>query len=244
MKNIVFAFFLLSQTLVAQNHCNTPATVVPGVECNLLSTATGLLMPCSAPIGVYNLPVGTNLLIDDSLASCASFCQQGIYSDIYCASVVGGIDVQMCAGSTQFIGFPGDPGATYDWQPGFYISCNDCPFASINPPSDAIYMQTTTQPGGAVTVTFYNIDVVTCTTADEITTPGPVLFPVPARDEIEVRGLAFDRFEVYDQSGRLLRQGASEGETKIRLGEIPPGIYYLRLWSGEAVVMKKFVAGE
>ncbi len=244
MKNIVFAFLLLSQTLIAQNHCTTPATVAPGVECNLLSTAAGLLMPCSAPIGLYNLPIGTNLLIDDSLASCVSFCQQGIYSDIYCATVVGGVDVQMCAGSTQFIGQPGDPGATYDWQPGFYINCNNCPFAGINPPSDAIYMQTTTQPGGAVTVTFYNIDVITCTAADETAAPAPQLFPVPARDEIEVRGLAFDRFEIYDQAGRVLRRGVSRGEAKIRFGVIPGGVYYLRLWSGELAVMKKLVVEE
>ncbi len=239
----LLAVLSASATLTGQNHCTTPATIVPGVECNLVSTAGGLLLPCTSPIGFYYLPVGTSLLIDHTPSSCVSFCLQGIASDIFCAQVEGGEYHELCAGQSLSLGDQGQPGSTYVWEPALYISCTNCPATQVSPPSDAIYLRTETTASGAITVTFYNIEVITCTGTGA---PGQAqvrVAPVPATDEIMVEAFDFDRYVITDFSGRMVQTGSGCQVNTIRVGELPAGIYYLRLWNGGKTLGCKFLKG-
>lgn len=90
MKKLFFICVSFTIFALAGNaqQCNTHATVVQGVECNLLQTATDLVMPCNAPAWVYSLSVGDEVWIDYQASNCASICMQGSYSDITCADTL------------------------------------------------------------------------------------------------------------------------------------------------------------
>lgn len=246
MKTIfasVFIFLLAAAAATAQNHCTTPALIVPGVECNLVSTGAGLLLPCSSPIGFYNLPVGTMLLIDYIPSSCVSFCQQGMESDIFCAQVEGGQYAELCAGESLAIGDPGNPGVIYAWEPSLYISCTDCPTAVVSPPSDAIYQRTETSAAGSTTI-FYNIEVVTCTGVGALAPSAVSVYPVPALEEIQVQGFDFERFVIVNTAGRVVLDGSAGAAKTIRVGALPPGLYYLHLWDEGRTAVCKFVKAD
>ncbi len=243
MKHIstVLVLACLTTALRSQDHCSTPATIVPGVECNLTSTGAGLLLPCTSPIGYYFLPVGTSLLIDYTPSSCVSICQQGMASDIFCAQVEGGEFLVLCAGQSIAIGGSSLPGSTYAWEPAAYISCTDCPVAVVSPPSDAIYIRTETVPGGGVVTTFYNVDVITCTGTEAPEAAQIRLSPVPATEQVRVENIDFERFAVIDVRGRTVLSGSGCAENTIRTETLAPGVYFLRLLAGSKTAALKFL---
>ncbi|MEO6039632.1 MAG: T9SS type A sorting domain-containing protein [Saprospiraceae bacterium] len=219
-----------------------PASIVQGVECKLVYDGGLLLLPCAAPIGFYALPVGTQLLISFVPDTCISFCQQGFGADIQCAQVVGGTNITLCAGQSVNIGTSTEPNRHYQWEPVDYLSCDTCAIATVNPPGNAIYSRTETIPpclSCQPVTTYYNIAVSPCTGTGEAPLASVVLSPVPTSGVLQVTGLIFERFRVFDTQGQLRMERRGSEDQTIDLSALPAAMYYLQMTSKDGQVLRK-----
>ena len=226
----------------AQNACDMEASIIHGAECNLVYVGGLVLLPCSAPIGFYALPVGTPLLLSYTPNPCISFCLQGMGADIQCAQVVGGTNVALCAGQSINIGAPAEPNRHYQWSPVYQLNCDTCALASINPPENAIYSRTETIPACLScqpVITYYNVAVSPCSGVSESAEQSVTLSPVPTDGLLRVQGFDFDQFRIFDPLGKLVLAGPANHDQIIDLSPLSTGMYYLQLHSKEAQILRK-----
>ena len=71
--------------------------------------------------------------------------------------------------------------------------------------------------------------------------PGLVLYPNPAHDFLRFKssGGTIDRWEIFDATGKLMREGKRSVST-IKINHWPPGIYFIRIKSGNKIYDKVF----
>ena len=80
---------------------------------------------------------------------------------------------------------------------------------------------------------------------------GAAVFPNPARDHvtIEMKGAAASQalYSLYDISGRLVVTGekalSPDKTLFLRLPDLPPGLYFIHLWSGSRTYSHKIIIG-
>lgn len=98
MKNIFLSFlfftFFISTT---RAQCVTYVQMALSAESCLVPVIVSsqqMLMPCSAPTGLYQLSPGDFAYIDYTPSNCATTCMQGLHVDITCFSPTVGIENQ------------------------------------------------------------------------------------------------------------------------------------------------------
>ncbi len=228
--------------LASQGTCDIPATIIAGAGCNLVYANNTQLLPCSAPTGLQLLPVGTPLHISYFPMPCVSICLQGMEVKIECAQVDGGALVELCEGQSAMIGDPPLAGEAYQWAPLFYLECDTCAVATVEPPSDAIYWRTTTFPDCPACpqeVIYYNVQVSPCSDVEAAETIEIKCWPVPASEFLYIEGFAFEKFTMYDVYGQMRLSGITNSATApIDVRALEHGIYLLHLHSksGDRVV--------
>jgi hypothetical protein len=88
-RNIIIISILINiSNLSFSQICQYEAIIEKGVECTLpkLTASNQFLNPCIDPFELYNLPLGTKILLDYKPSSCFTFCQQGLEVEILCFS--------------------------------------------------------------------------------------------------------------------------------------------------------------
>jgi hypothetical protein len=74
--------------------------------------------------------------------------------------------------------------------------------------------------------------------------PGPQVYPNPFRDEITIRGVSeWNRLEWMDLNGKIIVQIENGGET-ISTAHLKSGVYFLRIFLGNEIYVKKVIKTE
>jgi len=104
--------------------------------------------------------------------------------------------------------------------------------------------------GGGLTGTFYlTLSVLSSTEEPSAVSDEIRVYPQPAGDVVTIESAAFAgctevRVELIDNSGRIIRQELfteSSGRLQLVLGELPPGVYFARIYCGSKVTVTKVV---
>lgn len=124
---------------------------------------------------------------------------------------------------------------TYVWN---YLSASQAEI-SVNPDSTTAYTVTGTDANGCVDTENITIVVVTGTGLEQWAEIELSLYPNPTDGKLFVESPeAVDKIEVYNQ-GSLVKTIAPFEGRHIDLTSLPAGVYYIRLYSGEGVVVRK-----
>ncbi|MEO6039400.1 MAG: T9SS type A sorting domain-containing protein [Saprospiraceae bacterium] len=87
-----------------------------------------------------------------------------------------------------------------------------------------------------------NNSLVTILPYSELQKPGTQTVTLSPNGLVQVQGLAFDRYSVFDELGEMWVAGPGTS-TQIDLGHLPAGVYYLHLSSKAGEVVSKMLKG-
>ena len=77
------------------------------------------------------------------------------------------------------------------------------------------------------------------TTAKSVSAQTINSVPLPTSGLIQLKGIAFDRYSVYDGKGELWIGGPKPADQTIDLHHLPAGVYYLHLSSKDGEIVRK-----
>ncbi len=159
----------------------------------------------------------------------------------------------MCAGDSIQIGIPWMFEYFFEWQTTQNLTCADgsCNYAWVKPDTSTRYVLRVYSPiGGTGTVYFFDIDVQIC---EAIPDPAGhnsaelTLFPNPANEQVVVQySNSQDRIQslsLYNSIGQqamfLNEPATTNGQLKLDLSQLTPGLYYLKLQTDKGQSMVK-----
>jgi PKD repeat protein len=163
-----------------------------------------------------------NLCAQDSICTTITVCELPVS---YFTNQIAGSIVSFIDSSSSIIG--------WEWDFGNGTSFSGAtPSDVMYPDSNATYTVCLTTVNECDEENVYCDDIVITSTTSvaEITTNNIVLYPNPANDYINIKGLASQaNYVIYDIAGAIIKQGSmTNGQTKISTFDIVSGTYFLQ----------------
>ena len=56
------------------------------------------------------------------------------------------------------------------------------------------------------------------------------IYPNPTTNILQISSLGFDRYSLLSISGQIVKSDSNDGESRIDVSMVPPGIYFLKLF--------------
>ena len=144
-----------------------------------------------------------------------------------------GEDSILCQGDTLYLDAGIPSGVAYQWQDG--ASGSIYPATSTN-----IFWVIVSDSNGCAGIDSVSLGFINCFPGfDENELSGVNVYPVPAKDELTIdlgsSGGIFSEYSLVDISGRLIlseKISGNKGVIKIDVSELPQGLYFMQIRSG------------
>lgn len=222
----------------------SPAVICSGNSTNLYATGSAASYSWNTSQTTQSISVSplftTTYVVSGTSGACTQTAAVTVTVNMTPTVVAVGIPTSICAGQSSTLNATAiGPVSTYSWSSGA-----TGPTTVVSPTTSTNYTVTGTGPGGCSSSTVVAITVNVCTAVENLNKNSNAItvYPNPSNGEFQINinsSNSNQYFEIYNSLGDLVKkQELRDVSTKINLSEFSPGIYHLRVMTGEKQVYR------